>query len=108
LQVVFVDGDSVDQQPDAMLTVVVAIVDSRTVEVAAPMRTSAMILGVSPGVATAAQLARIAASAAATGGRVSGILITDPDPADPTTGRLPQLGRPAQTKMPTRLTGVSL
>jgi capsular polysaccharide biosynthesis protein len=108
LQVVLVEGDSMDQQPDAMLTVVVAVVDSRNVEVAAPMRTSAMILGVSPGVATAAQLARIAASAAATGGRVSGILIADPDPADPTTGRLPELGRPAQTKMPTRLTGVSL
>jgi len=108
LQVAFVEGDTMDQQPDAMLTVVVAVVDSRTVEVAAPMRTSAMILGVSPGVATAAQLARIAASAAAHGGRVSGILIADPDPADPTTGRLPELGRPAQTTMPTRLTGVSL
>lgn len=108
LQVVFVEGDSIDQQPDAMLTVVVAVVDSRNVEVAAPMRTSAMILGISPGVATAAQLARIAASAAASGGRVSGILIADPDPADPTTGRLPELGRQAQTKMPTRLTGVSL
>lgn len=108
LQVAFVEGDSMDQAPGAMLTVVVTVVDSRNVEVAAPMRTSAMILGVSPGTATAAQLARIAASAAANGGRVSGILIADPDPADPTTGRLPELGRPAQTKMPTRLTGVPL
>jgi capsular polysaccharide biosynthesis protein len=105
LQVASVEGDSMDQQPEAMLTVVVAVVDSRNVQVATPMRTSAMVLGVSPGAATAGQLARIAASAAAEGGRVSGILIANPDPADPTTGRLPQLGRPTQTKMPARLTG---
>jgi len=36
---------------------------------------------------------------------VAGILVADPDPADPTTGRLPQLGRPTQTHMPTRLAG---
>lgn len=107
LHVAFAEDDSMDQR-DAVLTVAVAVVDSRDVEVAAPVRTSAMILGISPGVATAVQLARIAASAAVNGGRVSGILIADPDPADPTTGRLPELGRPAHTKMPTRLTGVAL
>lgn len=105
LQVAAVEDDGMEQQPDAMLTVVVAVVDSRNVEVAVPMRTSAVILGVSPGAATAGQLVRITASAAADGGRVSGILVADPDPADPTTGRHPQLGRPAQ--MPTRLTGTS-
>jgi capsular polysaccharide biosynthesis protein len=107
LQVASVEGDGMDQQPDAILTVVVAVVDSRNVEVAVPMRTSAVILGVSPGAATAGQLVRIAASAPVDGGRLSGILIADPDPADPTTGRLPQLGRPAQMQMPTRLTGTS-
>ena len=105
LQVTSTDGDNLDQQPDAALTVVVAVVDGRTPQLADLMRTDAMILGVSAGAATAEQLARIAASAAADDRRVAGILVADPDPADPTTGRLPQLARPTQTNMPTRLAG---
>jgi capsular polysaccharide biosynthesis protein len=105
LQVTSTDSDNLDQQPDAALTVVVAVVDGRTPQLADLMRTDAMILGVSAGAATAEQLARIAASAAADDRRVAGILVADPDPADPTTGRLPQLARPTQTNMPTRLAG---
>ena len=70
------------------------------------MRTTATVLGVSAGAATAEQLARVAASAAADGREIAGILVADPDPADHTTGRLPQLARPAQRRMPTRVTGV--
>ena len=105
LQVISTESDNPDQQPDAVLTVVVAVVDGRTPQLADLMRTDAMVLGVSAGAATAEQLARIAASAAADDRRVAGILVADPDPADPTTGRLPQLGRPSQTHMPTRLAG---
>jgi hypothetical protein len=36
---------------------------------------------------------------------VAGILVANPDPADPTTGRLPQLARPTGMYMPTRLAG---
>jgi capsular polysaccharide biosynthesis protein len=105
LQVTATESDNPDQQPDAMLTVVVAAVDGRTPQLARLMRTDAMILGVSAGAATAEQLARIAASAAADDRRVAGILVADPDSDDPTTGRLPQLGRPTRTTMPTRLAG---
>jgi len=105
LQVISTESDNLDQPPDAALTVVVAVVDGQTPQLAHLMRTDAMVLGVSAGAATAEQLARIAASAAADDRRVAGILVADPDPADPTTGRLPQLARPTQTNMPTRLAG---
>ena len=97
----------VDRQPDAALTVVVAVVDGQTPQVADTMRTTATVLGVSAGAATAEQLARVAASAAADGRDIAGILVADPDPADHTTGRLPQLARPTQRRRPTRMTGTT-
>jgi capsular polysaccharide biosynthesis protein len=105
LQVTSTERHDLDQQPHAMLTIVVSVVDAHTPQLAHLIRTDAMVLGVSAGAATAEQLARIAASAAADNRRVAGILVADPDPADPTTGRLPQLARPTQTHMPTRLAG---
>jgi hypothetical protein len=106
LRVISAEGDDPEQPPDAVLTVVVAVVDGRTPQLGKLIRTDAMVLGVSAGAATAEQLARMAASAAADDRRVAGILVADPDPADPTTGRLPQLARPAQMNMPTRLAGM--
>jgi capsular polysaccharide biosynthesis protein len=88
--------------PDAALTVVVAVVDSRAPHIADTIRTDAMVLGISAGAATAEQLARVVANTA-DGRYIAGILVANPDPADPTTGRLPQLGRRIQ--MPTRITG---
>ena len=85
----------------------VAVVDGQTPQVADTMRTTATVLGVSAGAATAEQLARVAASAAADGRDITGILVADPDPADHTTGRLPELARPAHRKMPTRVTSTS-
>ena len=55
------------------------------------MRTTATVLGVSAGAATAEQLARVAVSAAVDGREIVGILVADPEPADNTTGRIPQL-----------------
>ena len=101
------DHDNVDRLPDAALTVVVAVVDGQTPQVADTMRTTATVLGVSAGAATAEQLARVAVSAAADGREIAGILVADPDPADHTTGRLPQLARPAHRRAPTRLTGTT-
>jgi hypothetical protein len=62
------------------------------------------VLGVSAGAATAAQLIGVAVSATADGRQIDGILLADPDPTDHTTGRIPQLARPARRRMPTRLT----
>jgi capsular polysaccharide biosynthesis protein len=102
------DHDSPDRQPDAALTVVVAVVDGQTPQIADTMPTSATVLGVTAGAATAEQLARVATAVAAHGRQIAGILVADPDPADPTTGRLPQLARPAQRRRPTRMTGTTM
>jgi capsular polysaccharide biosynthesis protein len=89
------------------LTVVISVVDDESPHAAVTLRTTETILGVSSGAATAEQLARMAAHAAADGRYFAGILVADPDPADRTTGRLPQLARGAQRRMPTRVNGRS-
>lgn len=90
----------------AVLIVVVDVVDGKNPRLDGTMRTTATLLGVSAGGATAEQLARAAMSAAVDGRDIVGLLVADPDPADSTTGRIPQLPRPAP-RMPTRLTGTT-
>ncbi len=101
-----VEGDA-DGERDSTLTVVVGVVDSRNPQLPDTMRTTATLLGVSAGAATADQLARAAVSAVSDGREITGILVADPDSADATTGRLPQLGRRGQRRMPTRMTGIA-
>ena len=98
------DGDA-SQLPPGVLAVVVGVVDSETPRVASTMRATSTVLGVTSGAVTAQQLARVAASAASEGRYLAGILVANPDPADQTTGRLPQLARPGEYRMPTRMTG---
>jgi capsular polysaccharide biosynthesis protein len=107
LQVIVRDHDSGTRPPDAALTVLVAVVDGQNPQVADTTRTTTTVLGVSAGAVTAEQIARAAASAAAAGRDITGILVADPDPDDHTTGRLPQLSRPAHRKGPTRMTGTT-
>jgi capsular polysaccharide biosynthesis protein len=99
-------GDVLHGQPDAVLTVVVSVVDSRSPRVPEMMRTTATVLGVSAGAVTAEQLARVAVNVAANGREINGILVADPEPTDRTTGRIPQLARPVQRRLPTRLNGL--
>jgi capsular polysaccharide biosynthesis protein len=105
LQTAVIDRDQDGKPPDAMLTVIVAVVDGQNPKVAGTLPDSVTVLGVSAGAATAGQLARIAASGAADGLEILGILVADPDPADTTTGLAPDLSRPGRRNMPTRLTG---
>jgi capsular polysaccharide biosynthesis protein len=107
LQVIVRDHDSGTRPPDAVLTVLVAVVDGQNPQVADTTRTAATVLGVSAGAVTAEQVARAAASAAAVGRDITGILVADPDPDDHTTGRLPQLARPTHRTGPTRMTGTA-
>jgi hypothetical protein len=95
------------QLPGIAVVVVVAIVDGKAPRVADTMRAAATVLSVSAGAATAEQLARIAVSAATDGREIAGILVADPDAADRSTGRVPQLARPGLRRMPTRITGTT-
>ena len=98
------DANFDDRFPTA-LTVYVAVVDDRTPQMTQTMRAGITILGVSAGAATADQIAQVAVNAAAHGSRVAGILVADPEPADHTTGLVPQLARPTQRPLPMRLSG---
>lgn len=104
LRATVADQDDPDR-PGAALTIVVAVVDSQRPQTAGVWRTDATLLGVSAGAVTAEQMVRATASAAADGRDIAGILVADPDQADQTTGRFPQLERPAKNSMPTRLAG---
>ena len=106
LRVIVADHDDPDMQPDATLTVVVSVVDGRNPSVAGAAPSTVTVLGVTSGTTTAEQLARVATSAATHGSSIDGIFIADPDPTDPTTGRIPQLVRPARNSQPTRLSGI--
>jgi capsular polysaccharide biosynthesis protein len=106
LRVTVSDGH-VDVPLDAVLTVVVCVVDGRGPQIPDTMRTTATVLGVSSGVVTAEQLARVAVNADANGREITGILVADPEPTDHTTGRIPQLSRPAHRRHPTRLKGIT-
>jgi len=106
LQLIVSDSGA-EVPPDVTLAVVVAVVDGRNPQVPATTRTTATLLGVSAGAATADQLARVAISAVSDGREITGILVADPDPDDATTGRLPQLVRRAQRPMPTRVTRIA-
>jgi DNA-binding transcriptional regulator LsrR (DeoR family) len=100
------DGDD-EIQRGARLTVVVGVVDGRDPQVPETMRTSATLLGVSAGAASADQLARIAVIAVSGGREITGILVANPDADDATTGRVPQLGQQGHRRMPTRMTGIA-
>jgi capsular polysaccharide biosynthesis protein len=100
-----VSDDHIGKPPDIALTVVVVAVDGRSPRIPDTMQTSTTLLGVSSGAATAEQLARVAVNADNEGREITGILVADPEPGDHTTGRIPQLSRPAHRRMPTRQKG---
>jgi capsular polysaccharide biosynthesis protein len=101
------DYDDGGQQLEAPLTVTAAVVDTQTPQLAGTMRTTVTLLGVSAGAATAEQLARVAVSAASDGRQIAGIIVADPDPADHTSGRLPEAAPPGHRRRPTRPTGTT-
>jgi hypothetical protein len=106
LQVTVSYDSNVNEQSAAALVVVVAVVDTSNPQVRNTMRTTTTLLGVSAGVASAEQLARVAGKAAADGRQITGILVADPEPTDRTTGRVPQLMSLAPHRLPTRLNGM--
>lgn len=100
------DTDDFDMLPNAVLTVVVTVVDGDTPRMPDTMRTTATVLGVSAGATTAEQLARTAVSAAIDGREIAGILVANPDSGDHTTGQILRLAKSARHR-PTRLNGIA-
>jgi capsular polysaccharide biosynthesis protein len=96
------EGDHADL-PRAALTIVVATVDGRNPQMPEAIRTTTTVLGVSAGVASADELARVAVSAAIDNRDITGILVANPDPDDSTTGQIPQLVKPARHRRPARV-----
>jgi capsular polysaccharide biosynthesis protein len=90
----------------AAFVVVVTVVDGRAPRMPDTVHTSATVLGVSAGAATAEELARAATAAAVDGREIVGILVADPEPSDQTTGRIPHLASPVRRQMPTRVKDV--
>jgi capsular polysaccharide biosynthesis protein len=107
MQVSAGDEEEPRRGPATALTIVVSVVDGKAPRLAGTMRTTATVLGVTSGKATAEQLARVAVASATDGREIAGILVADPDPTDLTTGRLPQPGRPTRRRQPTRVTGLN-
>lgn len=91
--------------PGTALAVVVAVVDAEAPQVAGTALADVTVVGVSSGVVTAVELAKISVSAADAGRKIAGVFVADPDPADRTTGRMPHPTSRALPSMPTRLSG---
>lgn len=105
LRVTVANDRDFDGQPGTALIVVVTVIDNRAPKIPDIMRTTATVIGVSAGAATAEQLARVAVVASADGREITGILVADPDTADRTTGRIPH-SAPTRRRMPGRLKGI--
>jgi capsular polysaccharide biosynthesis protein len=105
LRTAITDDRNAGGYPDALLSVVVGVVDGDRPDVGTTMRATATVIGVTAGEVTADQLARVAVAAATDDRDIAGFLVANPDPIDNTTGRIPQLLRFPQQAMPTRLTG---
>jgi hypothetical protein len=95
-----------ERLPAAALTIVVTVADARNPQVASSLPAHATLLALSAGTVTAEQVASLAGVVAADGREINGILVADPDPADRTTGRIPQLAQPRRLR-PARMTGVT-
>jgi capsular polysaccharide biosynthesis protein len=104
LRLLVAEDGKVDQVA-ATFTVVVVVIDGLDPRVLPMTRTTATVLGVSAGGATAEELARVATAAAADGREIYGILVANPDVGDQTTGRVPRLP-PVQRALPTRVNGL--
>lgn len=90
------ENDHADRFTTTALTVTIEVVDSRDPRPARSNLTSATVLAVSAGAATAEQLARAGVGLTADGADIAGVLVADPFASDRTTGSLPHLSQSAR------------
>jgi hypothetical protein len=102
------DADTDWRQRHAALTVVATVVDTGAPFVPAALRVAPLVLGVSAGAVTREQLARTAAAVTEAGGRISGIIVADPDPDDSTSGRGQNPARTGQRGPTTRVNDAAM
>ena len=88
------------------LTIELVVVDRRNPQFVGLDQNAVTVLAVASSSATAEDLARTAVAAYEAGGRISGVIVADPDALDRTTGRLLLQQRSEQVQLPTRMTGV--
>ncbi len=101
------DHTYLPEAPATALTVVVSVVDGSSPHLVDTLNATAAVLGITAGAVTAEQLAHVAASAAADGRPIAGILVADPDSADQTTGRLSRLMWAGRQITPARTNGTA-
>ncbi|GAA1615377.1 Wzz/FepE/Etk N-terminal domain-containing protein [Kribbella karoonensis] len=103
---IVIDGH---QEPagDPALTIHLVVVDRETPHLGDAEHTASTIVALSAGFVTAEQLARLAVAAAAQDRTIDGIVVTDPDPTDRTTGRVSAATRRAGSRLPTLLSGTA-
>ena len=88
------------------LTIELVVVDRRNPQFVGLDHNAVTLLAVASSSATAEDLARTAVAAYEAGGRISGVIVADPDSLDRTTGRMLLQQRSEQVQLPTRMTGV--
>lgn len=96
-----------DADVPADLTVYVAVLDRRSPALGTIPESDATVLAVSSGSATEQELARAAVAIDNAGRSIDGIVVTDPDQADKTSGRHSVAERSTWPSLPTRLTGLA-
>jgi capsular polysaccharide biosynthesis protein len=88
------------------LTVELVVVDRKNPQFVSLDSNSVTLLAVASSSATAEDLARTAVAAYEAGGRISGVIVADPDTLDRSTGRLLLQQRSEQMPLPHRMTGL--
>ncbi|HEY0238330.1 MAG TPA: hypothetical protein VGC37_06775 [Friedmanniella sp.] len=96
-----------DREGEAELTVYLAVLDRREPDLGSVPASGATVLAVSSGSATEQELARTAVAIDNAGRAIDGIVVTDPDQADKTSGRHSVAERSSWPSFPTRLTGLA-
>ncbi len=99
-------ADAGDDTP-AELTVHLAVLDRRTPDLGTLPPGGATVLVVSSGSATVQELARAAVAIDSAGRAIDGVVVTDPDQSDKTSGRHSVAERSTWRSFPTRLTGLA-
>ncbi|TDO69663.1 capsular polysaccharide biosynthesis protein [Kribbella sp. VKM Ac-2571] len=92
---------------DDALTIHLVVVDRDAPHLGGSEPTTNTIIALSAGTVTAEELARLAVAAAAADRSIDGLVVTDPDPADRTIGRVSQSMRRSSSRLPTLLTGTA-